>query len=92
MGVRRQILDACLSGELPPLNGLQYLRDWGGPGSSGRLKKLAHELASFARNAKRKRSANLSAAIDDWEADLSYLYMTYYVRRFRFAWPRTVFR
>ncbi|MGE5563622.1 MAG: hypothetical protein ACM3ZV_10005 [Bacillota bacterium] len=87
-GVRHQILDTCFSCDLPPINGPAYLAEWGAPATASRLKKLAHELASFIRNAKRKRSANLSVAIDDWEEDLSYLYETYYVRRFGFSWPR----
>lgn len=87
-GVRRQILDLCFDGALPPINGLTYLRDWNAPGTTMRLRKLANELASFARNGKRKRSANLSSAVADWEADLNYLYRRYYVGKFRFAWPR----
>lgn len=88
-GVRRQILDMCFASDLPPINGLPYWQQWGAPGSSLRLRKLAYEIASFARNAKRKRSANLAVAVAQWEADLSYLYQQYYVRRFRFAWPET---
>ncbi len=87
-GIRRQILDLCFASALPPINGLSYMRDWGLPGTPLRLRKLAHELASFARNGKRKRSANLEQAVADWEADLGYLYRQYYVRKFRFAWPR----
>jgi hypothetical protein len=87
-GVRRQILDLCFDEVLPPINGLDYMVSWGPPGSSARLKKLASEIASFTRNGKRKRSANLSVAVADWEADLDYLYRKYYVGKFRFAWPR----
>lgn len=88
-GIRHQILDLCFDGPLPPINGLAYMSGWGAPGSTIRLRKLANELASFARNGKRKHSANLSSAVADWEADLNYLYRQYYVGRFRFAWPRT---
>ena len=87
-GIRQQILDLCFGAALPPLNGLGYMRDWGLPGTPRRLRKLANELASFARNGKRKRAANLAHAVADWEADLDYLYRRYYVRKFRFAWPR----
>jgi hypothetical protein len=88
-GVRHQILDLCFEGALPPINGVAYMHDWGPAGTTTRLRKLANELASFARNGKRKRSANLSSAVTDWEADLEYLYRRYYVGKFRFAWPRS---
>lgn len=87
-GIRHQILDLCFGAALPPLNGLSYMREWGPPGTPPRLRKLANELASFARNGKRKRAANLAYAVADWEADLDYLYRRYYVRKCRFAWPR----
>jgi hypothetical protein len=86
-GIRRQILDVCFDGPLPPINGIAYMRAWGAPGSTMRLSKLANELASFARNGKRKRSANLATAVADWEADLNYMYRQYYVGKFKFAWP-----
>lgn len=86
--VRRQILDTVFAHFLPPINGVKYLREWGSPKTSERLRKLANEIASFARNAKRKRSVDMSSAIADWEADLNYLYRKYYVNYFRFDWPR----
>lgn len=88
VGIRHQILDICFDAPLPPINGMDYMRSWGPPGTTVRLRKLANELASFARNGKRKRNANLSNAVADWEADLKYLYQHYYVGRFRFSWPR----
>lgn len=87
-GIRHQILDLCFDAPLPPINGIAYMRAWGPPGSTMRLSKLANELASFARNGKRKRSANLGSAVADWDADLNYLYRRYYVGKFRFSWPR----
>ena len=54
-----------------------------------RLRRLANEIARFARNAKRKRSANMESAIADWEDDLHYLYRQYYVGKFGFGWPTT---
>lgn len=84
---RRRILDAIFSGPLPPVNDPEYMRSWGAPSTAGRLKRLANEIARFARHAKSKRSADMSSAIDDWEEDLSYLYREYYVRRFGFGWP-----
>lgn len=87
-GLRRRILDAVFSAPLPPINGPDYMREWHTPGSAARLRKLAEALASFTRNAKRKRGANLDSAIADWERDLDYLYHTYYAGKFAFAWPR----
>lgn len=52
-----------------------------------RLKKMAESIAAFARNAKRKRTSVLDDAVVDWEADLRFLFETYYVGKFRFEWP-----
>lgn len=86
-GNRRAILDAAFSAVLPPLNGPTYMRDWGEPASSNRLRKLAESLAAFTRNAKRRRFQPMEAAIADWEHDLRYLKIAYYDGRFGFGWP-----
>jgi hypothetical protein len=88
-GVRRQILDFAFTDTLPPVNSMAYIRDWAPPASAARLERLANELARFARNAKRKRTADMSSAIADWEADLRYLHRKYYVGKFGFGWPLT---
>ena len=85
---RRHILDAVFSSDLPPVNGPDYVQSWGRSRSPERLRRLAEEIARFLRNAKNKRSANMDVAIDDWDEDLRFLHRTYYVRHFRFAWPR----
>jgi len=85
---RQGILSRIFEGHLPPLNSSTYMSEWGSPESALRLEKLAQCLASFARQAKRRTDANMSRAVAQWEADLSFLHDTYYVRRFRFAWPR----
>lgn len=87
--IRRQILDAAFEAVLPPVNDREYLREWAAPGTASRLRRLANEIARFARNAKRKRSANMESAIADWEDDLHYLYRKYYVGKFGFGWPTT---
>lgn len=84
---RRHILDLVCNSPLPPINGPAYMREWATPGSAARLRKLAEALASFARNAKRKRGVSMDSAIADWERDLNYLYDRYYVGKFGFAWP-----
>jgi hypothetical protein len=72
---------------LPPVFPADYLQGWGQPGSALRLQKMAESIAAFARNAKRNESVDLADAITDWEDDLQYLYETYYVGHFHFAWP-----
>jgi hypothetical protein len=86
-GIRRQILDAVFMHPLPPVNGPEYCRQWGPPAAAARLERLAKEIARFTQNAKRKRSADMTSAISDWEADLKYLYRQYYVGKFGFGWP-----
>jgi hypothetical protein len=63
------------------------MAEWGEPKSINRLKKLADSLATFARNARRRRSSDMDHAIAEWEEDLKYLKDTYYTGRFRFDWP-----
>jgi hypothetical protein len=89
-GIRRQILDAVFMHPLPPVNGAEYCRQWGPPAAAGRLERLAKEIARFTQNAKRKRSADMTSAISDWETDLNYLYRQYYVGKFGFGWPSIV--
>ena len=84
---RRKILDAVFASILPPVNDASYVRDWALPRTASRLKRLANEIAMFARNGKRKRSADMSSAVFDWESDLRYLHRTYYVGKFGFGWP-----
>lgn len=86
---RRLILDAIFSSGLPPINDAEYMRGWSVPTSPMRLKRLAYELAGFAKNAKKNGSADYTDAIADWESDLKYLYRKYYVAHFGFAWPST---
>lgn len=87
---RREILDAVFSAVLPPVNSPDYVKKWGLPGTAPRLERLAHELARFARNGKRNRTADYSAAVAHWEADLKHLKRKYYVGKFHFGWPSIV--
>lgn len=86
--IRRHILSEMFSGELPPYHSPEHMREWGKPGTSGRLKKLANTIASLARIQKQKQSASIDA-IRDWEADLAFLHAKYYVGIFGFAWPKS---
>lgn len=84
---RKRLLDRVFAMRLPPLNGVAYMRQWGTPNTATRLKKIAESLASFVRNAKRRKNPNLSEAIRQWEEDLSGLRLSHYVGRFDFVWP-----
>jgi hypothetical protein len=85
---RKAILKEVYEREIPPVFTPNYLAEWGAPGSSARLKKMAETLAAFARNAKRRGEVELDVAISDWEDDLRFLYDKYYVRRYFFQWPK----
>lgn len=88
---RHSILDYVLLGVLPQVNDPQYMRTWGRPKTAARLRKLANAVATFARNARRKRKKNMGQAIAEWEADLAYLKKRYYDRRHRdWKWPAPV--
>ncbi|WP_443479031.1 hypothetical protein ACLIMP_26115 (plasmid) [Novosphingobium aerophilum] len=86
--VQRQRLLAHIYGmRLPPVNDLAYMLAWDRPATASRLRKLADTLAALIRNAKRRQSIKLDAAIYDWERDLTYLKEEFYVGRYDFSWP-----
>ncbi len=88
---RQAILYAAFVDVIPKVGGAAYMDEWGQPQSAKRLKKIANLLASNCRNMK-KRNANASEAIDDWEDDLRWLKETLYHGRFTFAWPDSFVR
>ena len=53
-----------------------YVCEWGGPRSETRISKMASCLGMFASLAKR-RKANMTPAVADWESDLRWLRNTY---------------
>ncbi|WP_343784474.1 hypothetical protein, partial [Erythrobacter ramosus] len=83
---RQRLLARVFEGQLPPVNGPEYMESWGDRGSPKRLEKMAESIAAAVKSAKR-RSADFSVAIQHWEEDLSYLHAAYYVGRFGFGWP-----
>ena len=85
---RKQILDSVYSQTLPQVNSQSYMDQWGRPASALRLHKMADSIAAFTRQQKRKSNPPL-IAISDWEYDLEYLRVTYYVGRYDFTWPQT---
>jgi hypothetical protein len=83
---RRDILDYVFCETLPRVVSTEYMQEWGEPRTAKRLRKLANCLATFCRRAKKRPLADMSSAILDWEADLSYLKSKYY-SPFNFKWP-----
>ena len=57
------------------------------PKTGKRLMKLAHSLASFIRNASKKRDRDYRRAIEDWTHDLAYLKEQFYEKWPNFDWP-----
>jgi hypothetical protein len=89
---RRDILEQTfLATTLPQVNSFEYLAEWGDADSAARLKKMAHVIAALCRNAKRQKTADLSASISEWQSDLDWLKSRFYTGRFdqSFGWPNT---
>jgi len=86
---RRRALDAVFKLNIPPIFGWDQLNQWGEPKTPLRLQKMANCLASFARNAKHRKTRGLVTAITRWESDLAYLKKRYYRGKFKFGFPDT---
>lgn len=84
---RREILDLAYNGVLPNVNDQAYMDQWGNPASARRLRKMANSIASFCRG-KKSRDPDL-LAVKEWDSDLEYLRLKYYVGRYDFDWPNT---
>ena len=82
---RRRLLSDFFRKPLPSIVEMVHGDDYREPGSEERLQKMANVIASLTRNAKRKE-ADYSAAIEQWESDLEYLRIKYYVPG-SFPWP-----
>jgi hypothetical protein len=63
---------------IPNLASPDEVLEWGDACSAARLKKMAYSIATFCRNAKRKRRALMRRAIENWEDDLAWLKKKYY--------------
>lgn len=88
---RIQVLDYVFNERVPKVQSYEYMSKWGEPKSARRLEKLADCLASFARNAKRRRFQDMEQAVLEWEEDLNYLKEKYYLGCFDFPWPSSAF-
>lgn len=76
---RRRILERVLRVQLiatsPETE--DYIREWGTPGSSTRLRKMIGCLGGFIELAERRTNADMSGAIADWDSDLGWLRSTF---------------
>lgn len=86
---RHALLSRIFENALPPVFDRLYMSEWGPNSSSIRLHKMAHCLASFAKNFKYQDNDKYDEAIKHWEQDLEYLHDWFYVGRFGFGWPTT---
>ena len=84
---RRQVLDYVFNEKVPKVQSYEYMAEWGEPKTTTRLQKLANSLATFARNAKRRRSSDMDHAVAEWEEDLQYIKESYYDTQHEFPWP-----
>lgn len=87
--LRQALLSRIFEDALPPVFDRVYMADWGANGTSVRLHKMAHCLATFARNFKYQDDDKFDEAIRHWEADLEFLHDKYYLGTFGFGWPST---
>jgi hypothetical protein len=88
---RRTLLSRFFEGAISTPQGLpeEYVRDWGIPLSSQRLKKMAYSIAWFIRQRKSYERPHYGA-IEKWQSDLDYLRSKFYEDfRSRFDWPET---
>lgn len=85
---RHAILRRAFLMHLPPIESPTYMLGWGAPESVDRLRKMANSLASFARQAKRRITFDMTEAVEAWETDLAMLNDEIYVGRFGFGWPK----
>ena len=86
---RRTRLRRVLVEELPTRLGRSYIEECGPPNSLARLKKMADSIATFTRNAKRRRSTSMEESIRHWEMDLVWMKQEWYRPGMGFEWPGT---
>jgi hypothetical protein len=82
---RERLLSDFFRKQLPSIVEMVHGDEYGELGSEERLQKMANVIASLTRNAKRKE-ADYSVAIEQWESDLENLRRNYYVAG-SFPWP-----
>lgn len=86
---RQSLLRRIFHMMVPPFEKPSYIREWGEPETSARLRKMAESIASFVRLAKAQSRSDKSLSIEAWEADLAMLRNEFYIGKFGFGWPVT---
>jgi hypothetical protein len=88
---RRRVLTRAYELELDSLPGSypeEYIQEWGPAESGQRLKRIADHLAANCRSFRQNQGGDYSLAIDQWEADLSWLKRQFYnPTTYGFRWP-----
>lgn len=82
VGVRRDVLSAAYSGDLPEVESPAYMASWGDPETPRRLRRIAEHLARLVRISGDRRGL----AVSDWIDDIDWLKSTYYRGLARFSW------
>ena len=95
IGKRREILDDCYQHGIVPSSIFPewYANEWGAPGTSARLRKMANCLNTFLETNEKKLTPS-TEPIEDWKSDLAYLRSKYYEGNYSdsespgfFGWP-----
>ena len=84
---RQDLIDYVYRGNLPSINGPEYMDAWGAPQSAARLRKMAESIAAFVRIANRRGPRRLQTACANWESDLAFLKRNFYDCRYDFPRP-----
>ena len=82
---RRRLLEDAYFGEIPEVEDDDYMEEWGLPGHSKRLWRIAHHIACLIRT--RRRQPAMHQAIQHWQEDLDWMEEQFYTSRMRFKWP-----
>lgn len=88
---RRAILKRSFEGRIPNATNHEmleaYMRQWGSPGTSQRLWRIAKHLAGQIYL--KRRNPTMGVAVSEWVDDLNWLHKNLYPKvRFKFRWPR----
>jgi hypothetical protein len=82
---RRSLLEKAYQGKIPNVEDAHYMEEWGTPGHSKRLWRIAHHIAWLIRS--RRSNPSMRHAVRDWKNDLDWMEGQFYAKRMRFKWP-----
>jgi hypothetical protein len=87
---RQSILERTFHGQLKFVESIEYMQQWGQPGSRRRLRRIARLIAwqvGGARGRAEKLGHDMSAATRDWRDDLEWMQRDLYEPWMCFRWP-----